>query len=252
MNITFIGVGEACDPLLPNTSLLVESGGKRLLLDCGFTTPHHFFRQWPGAEDLDFVWISHFHGDHFFGLPLLILQYKVLGRQAELVIAGPRGLAEKVTTALELAYPGLGQDLGFALCFIELEPGHDRAWAGLALATAENIHSQRSLSLRISDPQHSLVYSGDGKATSASLELALGVDIMVHESFWLERQDPGHGNVVDCLAHAQAAQVKQLALVHICAEVRHNRASFARLMTMIETTPLSVTVPLPGEKLKCL
>lgn len=104
---SFWGVGEACDPERFNTSLLVLSGSKNhyILLDCGFTTPHRYFADCSEPNQLDALWISHFHGDNFFGVPLLLLRFWEMGRTRPLLSVGPPGLAEKVAQAVDLAYP---------------------------------------------------------------------------------------------------------------------------------------------------
>ncbi len=76
VKIKFIGVGEAFDEDLPNTSILVRARDERnessILLDCGFTAPPSFWKIAKDPDDLDAIWISHFHGDHFFVLPALL------------------------------------------------------------------------------------------------------------------------------------------------------------------------------------
>ncbi len=82
MRVCFLGVGEAFDEHYPNTSLLVSlpgpEGGSNVLLDCGFTSPAAYYRHAPEdartGSALEAVWVSHFHGDHFLGLPLFLLR----------------------------------------------------------------------------------------------------------------------------------------------------------------------------------
>ena len=78
MRVIFAGVGEAFDENLGNTTVLVTTGsGKRkrqILLDCGFTGAHAFWKASQDPMDLDAIWVSHFHGDHFFGVPLVLLR----------------------------------------------------------------------------------------------------------------------------------------------------------------------------------
>ena len=127
MELYFLGVGEACDAAQPNTSILVKTAarenGGRILLDCGFTVPHAYFRLEPGADELEFLWISHFHGDHLLGTPLLLLRFWEMGRQRPLAILGPPGIRAKVEEAAMLGYPNLLKRLGFSLLFHELQPG---------------------------------------------------------------------------------------------------------------------------------
>ena len=105
MRAVFAGVGEAVDERLPNTSILLESQGHRLLLDCGFTAAHTLFAAAPdAATTLRGVFISHFHGDHWFGLPALLSRLMVEGRTAPLAIVGLPGVEEKVRGLVPLAY----------------------------------------------------------------------------------------------------------------------------------------------------
>lgn len=79
MQVQFIGVGEAFDERYANTSVLVTvpgpDGPTHVLLDCGFTAAAAYYRHANVGATLDAVWVSHFHGDHFLGLPLLLLRF---------------------------------------------------------------------------------------------------------------------------------------------------------------------------------
>ena len=78
MEIILLGVGEAFDEILPNTSMLVrtEYQGKpvTVLFDCGYSVPPRFWQLGLDVETLDGIWISHFHADHAFGLPALLVR----------------------------------------------------------------------------------------------------------------------------------------------------------------------------------
>src|SRR6266508_5389269 len=83
-------------------------------------------------DALDAVLISHFHGDHFFGLPFLILEYayatggpgRTSPRTRDLTIVGPPGIEEKSESLLALGYPNMTQkELGFKRRYVEMEPG---------------------------------------------------------------------------------------------------------------------------------
>ncbi|MFW9882417.1 MAG: ribonuclease Z [Candidatus Thorarchaeota archaeon] len=106
MEVLFLGVGEACDPAEPNTSLLLKDIGsqKTLLLDCGFSTPHQYFKIVAEVEELEAVWISHFHGDHFLGLSGMIQTMNLNDRTYDLEIYGPKGTIKTVTSLLNLGY----------------------------------------------------------------------------------------------------------------------------------------------------
>ena len=131
MKVIFLGVGEAFDERLENTSILVRAGSgasqASVLLDCGFTAPSLYWRRSSGPDELDALWISHFHGDHFFGIPALLTRFWEMKRGKPFTILGQRGVEEVVLKAMELAYPSFRKRLAFDLRFIEIEPGERAA-----------------------------------------------------------------------------------------------------------------------------
>ena len=246
MEILFLGVGEACDAAHPNTSLhITTSNGACFLLDCGFTTPHIYFGLHPQADELDAVWLSHFHGDHFFGIPLLLLRLGEMGRKKTLIIAGQAGVQKKVHSAMELAYPGFMDTLQYRLAFLNIEPAHTMDVCATGWRTAANVHSQASYSLRLDDGKHSLFYSGDGRPTAQSMTLAQGCDLVVHESFWLDKQVRNHGNVMDSIAFAMKSGAAHLALVHVERKSRHGVQEV--LPTLLRDISLPVFLPEDGD-----
>src|SRR5512139_2434884 len=165
MKVIFLGVGEACDERLPNTSIWIQTEveGKSLsiMLDCGFTVPSLYWQQTNDQEDLDALWISHFHGDHFFGVPALLLRFWEMKRSKPLAIISQSGVQTVVTHAMELAYPGFWSKLTYPVAFHGVEPGQRARIAGLEWSAAQSLHGRKNLSVRIEDGQHTLFYSGD-------------------------------------------------------------------------------------------
>jgi ribonuclease BN (tRNA processing enzyme) len=255
MRITFAGVGEAFDERLPNTSLLIQgrpdAAGRStsILLDCGFTAAAAY---WQAAQDpmaLDAVWISHFHGDHFFGLPHLLLRFWEQGREDILTIVGQEGVETKVMGAMEMAYPGFTSRFRFPIKFRHAGPGATLKVDGLELSCAMNDHSQSDLAVRVDDGSSSLFYSGDGRPTEETAALARGVDCVVHESYALEDDAPGHGTVPGSIAFAREAGAPCLALVHVNRHVRHNRGDELRAI-MAAAQDLRVLLPEPGDTME--
>lgn len=83
------------------SATLVQWGPRLVLLDCGEGTQFRLLDARASAARIDLVCLTHWHGDHAFGLPGLLSTMALQGRTAPLVVAGPEGLAE----ALE-AWPG--------------------------------------------------------------------------------------------------------------------------------------------------
>ena len=255
MKIDFLGVGEACDPFHPNTSLLVQStinGRQRvMLLDCGFNAAHRFFRVCSDQDMLDALWISHFHGDHFFGVPLLLLTFREMNRTKPLEIIGQPGVREKVYDVMDLAYPNFREKLQFQVEFREIEPGSQITVSGFSVKAAENEHSIRSFSVRIKDGESRLFYSGDGRPTEATLELARECHLIVHEAFRVSGKTSGHGTIAGSIEFARKAGVANLALVHIERHDREERQQEIREM-LLKTEGLNAFLPESGDAVEIM
>jgi ribonuclease BN (tRNA processing enzyme) len=247
MDVFFIGVGDACDPQHGNTSVHVRtSSGFNILCDCGFSVPHNYFAFSDNPDQLDLVWVSHFHGDHFFGLPLLILRFWEMGREKPLLVAGQAATADRILNAMDLAYPGFRKKLGYELRFMEIEPDGDRHIEDITCRTVETDHSQRNLGLLVDDGDKRFYYSGDGRPTRRVAELVRNCDLAVHEAFGLEEEVHNHGSVSGCLQLAEKNGIRHLALVHIDRKVR--RGELAAIRQMIGANP-SVMLPEAGMQL---
>lgn len=249
--VTFLGVGEAFDEQYPNTSILltypVGSGRFRLLLDCGFTAPPLVWRTGLGPNAPEAIWISHFHGDHFLGIPALLVRAWEEGRRGPLTFLGQRGVEEAVDKALEVAYSGFGNRIHYPVHFVEIEPGHGLELLGLGFESGESDHSRRNLSLRLQVGASAFFYSGDGGITPQTRSLARGCRLMIQEAFSLKTPIPGHGTAVDALEAARAADVPTLALVHIQRSARAEVKRWAQEVTGIHG--VEVVVPEPGDEI---
>jgi len=252
IEVIFLGVGEAFDEKLPNTSILircgVESSFLTLLLDCGFTAPPQFWSEEPEVDALDGIWISHFHGDHSLGLPALLVRFREEGRTKALTILGQKGIDSFTLKSLDLAYPGFYKKIEFPIRFLEVEPGKDVEVFGLNFQAADNIHSQRNLALRIDVDEKSIYYSGDGKPTPESMALAKGSQLIIHEAFRMETELPGHGTITGSIEMAKRCEASNLALVHIQRDVR--RRVIDRMQQFNDLAgSLNVMIPEPGYKI---
>jgi ribonuclease BN (tRNA processing enzyme) len=246
MKILFLGVGEACDSRYGNSSALITTKNSAILLDCGFSVPHKFFGYCDDPDCLDFVWISHFHGDHFFGLPLLLLRFWEMGRTRPLQFIGQEELAEKTAAVLELAYAGFSKKLSFPLEFHTITPGSPLLIDGLQLQAGKSAHTQCNYGLLVDDGSHRLYYSGDGRPTAENRRLIHGCDLALHEAFTLNNSVPGHGSINGCLQLMEEENIKQLALLHIERSTR--QAEKATIKQLIKQHP-GLLLPKDGDSI---
>lgn len=119
MNIDVIPLGTASAipsrDRHPSATALVRAG-RVLLFDCGEGTQLRFMDAGLKITRIDAVFITHFHGDHFFGLPGLISSLSLLGRRTPLTVVGPLGIGAALANL-----PGLDLDwISFPIDFVEL------------------------------------------------------------------------------------------------------------------------------------
>ncbi|SDB57424.1 Ribonuclease BN, tRNA processing enzyme [Desulfonatronum thiosulfatophilum] len=251
MKVCFLGVGEAFDEHYPNASVLVSVNEKNrerhVLLDCGFTAPAAFYLHAPRGARPDVIWLSHFHGDHFLGLPLLLLRFHDEKRSNPLTIVGQAGVRDLVSAAFDLAYPGFKNKIEYTLEFVEVNQDTKMELSGFQWSFALNNHSAGApcLSVRLDRMSASLVYSGDGQSTPQTHALAFRAGLLVHEAYGLEDNKPGHATVAQCIDFAIKAKVNQLALVHLNRMVREEHANRIRAM-LHDVNQVKAFLPEPG------
>ena len=254
MKVQFIGVGEAFDERYPNTSILVSLNDSdeswHVLLDCGFTAAAAYYAQSSVGADLDVIWVSHFHGDHFLGLPMLLLRFREEGRTKSLTIVGQVGVEETLWAALDLAYPTFRQRIEYPVHFLEVTAGQEIQLLETNWSFAANDHSASApcLSLRIDNEGTSVFYSGDGRPTQATAELAQGVSLLIHEAYGMDADTPGHGGVLGCLDMTRDVGADALALVHVNRMIRQNHAQEIRHLLTAAFGSRGI-LPKPGDVL---
>jgi ribonuclease Z len=246
MRVTFAGVGEAFDENLPNTSILVESETSSILLDCGFSAVRAVWKLADRAARMDALFVSHFHADHYFGIPALLVRFIEEGRTDRLTILGPTGIEGRVRRLLEMAYSNVLTAAKFDVYFLECTPGDEFKHAGFSFAFAMSDHLMPCLAVRLTAEGKSLLYSGDGRSTESTRRLARGCDLVIHEAFALNKGVPGHGTVEDALAFAAEAGAGACALVHMDRAIRHTEKD-AIMGHIASLSGLHGFMPEPGD-----
>ena len=126
MHLQFVGCGDAFGSGGRfNTCFHLVGRGINALIDCGATSLVSLNKLGINRNDIDVIFISHFHADHIGGVPFFILEAThVLKRQRPLTIAGPPGLKARYPELMEAAFPGTRTlQLRFPLTLRELEIG---------------------------------------------------------------------------------------------------------------------------------
>jgi ribonuclease Z len=140
LSIFFAGTGGSVPTArrgLP--ALLVRRGGERILFDCGEGTQRQLVAS-VGLADLDDIFLTHFHADHWLGLPGLLKTFDLRAREKPLRLFGPRGLRE----LLEIVMRAAGK-VRFGLELIELASGDTLDREGYAIAAVSVEHRGQAL-----------------------------------------------------------------------------------------------------------
>lgn len=118
MRLTILGCYAATPRTFTNpTSQVLDIQNHMFLIDCGEGTQVQLRKYKIKFSRINHIFISHLHGDHFFGLPGLISTFRLLGREKELHIYGPKGIKEAITLFLKLG----DSWTNYPLIFHELE-----------------------------------------------------------------------------------------------------------------------------------
>jgi ribonuclease BN (tRNA processing enzyme) len=199
MRLTIIGSGDAFGSGGRfNTCFHLAAGEQRYLIDCGASSHVALRVRGIDPNTIDAIILSHLHGDHFGGIPFLMLEAQFLGRRERpLLFAGPPGTSERINAALEVFFAGSSRTKWrFPWSVTEIPVGAPTDILGLNVVSAEVIHfsGAPSTALRISDGKKTLAYSGDTQWTDALLPIAAGADLFIVECYDYDRELTGHLN----------------------------------------------------------
>jgi ribonuclease BN (tRNA processing enzyme) len=197
MRLTVIGCGDAFGSGGRfNTCFLLQSSKATLLVDCGASSPVALKARGVDHTAIDGIILSHLHGDHFGGLPFLLIDSQHLTRRERpLVIAGPPGTGARLDQALEVLFPLSSKSKWrFHWEVTEIEPGRPCEILGHAVTTVEVVHQSGapSTAVRLSDGATTLVYSGDTEWTEALPRIADGADLLIVECYGYQGAITGH------------------------------------------------------------
>ena len=197
MRLTIVGSGDAFGSGgRANTCFWLETAKCTLAVDFGASALPALKARGLDPNRLDAIILSHLHGDHFGGLPFLLLDAQFLSRREKpLLIAGPPGTAARLDAALEVLFPrSTGSKWRFPWRVEEIAVGVETDVLGHSLLTAEVIHQSGapSTALRLSDGGRTFAYSGDTEWTDALKPIAAEADLFLCECYAYFGRVTGH------------------------------------------------------------
>ena len=205
--------------------LRASQGG--VLIDCGQTTLTGLAALGIDRGEVDAIVVSHFHADHFGGIPLFLLGALFADeRKAPLRIAGPPGTEERVREAARaLGHPMERQPWSFEIRFEELRAGQRLAMGPVALEAFETFHSPDSHphGLIVRDGQRRLAYSGDTGWFDGLPGHVAGADLFLCECTLDARGFEYHLSLEELAARQAEFDCGAILLTHLGDEMRARR-----------------------------
>jgi ribonuclease BN (tRNA processing enzyme) len=193
-----------------------------VLLDCGTTGLIGLKRAGVDPNEVEAVVVTHLHGDHFGGIPFLVLDGQFNRCEMDLLVAGPPGTAQRLRIAMEALYPGSTRvERRFRVDVNELSPRQPMAVGPATVTAFEVVHASGSPahSVRVDYGARTVAYSGDTEWTPALLDAADGADLFVCEAYFFDRKVRYHLDWMTIAEHRPALHCRRIAVTHMSAEL---------------------------------
>lgn len=220
MKLTIVGCGDAFGSGgRSNTCFRLDSVGRTIVVDFGASALVAWSRLGLDTNDIDAITLSHLHGDHFGGLPFLLLQAQfVAERRKPLTISGPPGLKARLDALCEALFPGMTRNQWrFPLSIMEITPGQSQQIGGFEVRTVEVIHPSGApaTGVRVSDGKKLFAYSGDTQWTDALAEVGREADLLMIECYAAEPGVPYHIDWRTLSGKLPTLLAKRIMLTHL-------------------------------------
>lgn len=233
MEIHFLGCGDAFGSGGRfNTCFHVttETAGV-FLVDCGASSMVAIRQAGIDPNLIRTVFVSHLHGDHFGGLPFLILDAQFYSRRSSpLTLVGPPTFRGRLTEAMEVSFPGSSAaQRKFEIEVVEIEPGAPHLVNGVEVTAFLVDHSCAAppFALRLAVDGKLLTYSGDTVWTESLVEAAQGADLFIAEALSYERKIPFHMDYASLKANLARVGAKRVILTHLGPDMLSHAADVA-------------------------
>jgi ribonuclease BN (tRNA processing enzyme) len=220
MQLRFVGCGDALGSGGRfNTCFHVTGDSVNFLIDCGASSLPALKRLGIAREAIDLILITHFHGDHFGGLPFLLLDAQFTRRARPLVIAGPVGIETRLANLMEALFEHSSKTKQrFDLSVIALEPEQSRTFGEVKVTPYPVVHGESGgpfLAYRIEAEGRVIAYSADTEWTETLIPAARGADLFIAEAYYYDKIVKNHLSLITLGAHLSEINAKKLVLTHM-------------------------------------
>jgi ribonuclease BN (tRNA processing enzyme) len=224
MQLRIVGCGDALGSGGRfNTCFHVTGNSVNFLIDCGASSLPALKRLGIAREAIDLILITHFHGDHFGGLPFLLLDAQFTRRSRPLVIAGPQGIETKLANLMEALFEHSSKTKQrFDLSVVALEPEQSRTFGEVKVTPYPVVHGESGgpfLAYRIEAEGRVIAYSADTEWTDMLIPAARGADLFIAEAYYYDKIVKNHLSLKTLEAHLPEINAKRLVLTHMSEDM---------------------------------
>lgn len=224
MQLLFIGCGDAFGSGNRfNTCFHVTGEHAGFLIDCGATSLIGLKRFSIDPNSIQAILITHFHADHFGGIPFIILNAQFSKRSGPLTIAGPPGLCDAFRRVMEAAFPGSSaMKRSFELTLVELNSRETATIAGLRVTPFSVNHGNPDglyFAYRIAAEGRVIAYSGDTEWSEELTDAGKDVDLFISEAYFYDKKVRWHLDLVTLAMHLDQISPKRLVLTHMSNDI---------------------------------
>lgn len=193
------------------------------LIDCGASALIAIRRFGVEPNRIRTVFLTHLHGDHFGGLPWLILDGQLVsGRTDPLTVVGPPGTAARLPAAMEVLFPGSSTaERRFSVDVVEMEAGRPVETGGVRATafTMRHPSGAPAHALRIEAAAKVVSYTGDTEWVDEIVAAGRGADLMIAEGYTVERPVKFHLDWATLKRRLPEIAPKRLMLTHMSPEM---------------------------------
>jgi ribonuclease BN (tRNA processing enzyme) len=220
MRLLFVGCGDAFGSGGRfNTCFHLVGQQANLLIDCGASSLPALKRLDIVRNDIELILITHFHGDHFAGLPFFLLDAQFSRRTKPLVIAGPEGIEMRLGQVMEALFENSSKtQQKFDLSIVALKPEQTVRFGEVSVTPYPVVHGSSGgpfLGYRIETEGRVVAYSADTEWTETLIPLGRGADLFIAEAYTYDRPVKNHLSLAALETHLQQIQPKRLVLTHM-------------------------------------
>ena len=221
LTLQFIGCGDAFGSGGRfNTCFHLVGEHTNLLIDCGASSLVAMKLLGIDRNSIATIVFTHFHADHFGGIPFFILDAQFFSKRSEpLTLVGPVGLEAWYERVMETAFPGSSVAAQkFDVQFIELAAGKSVVVGAAKVNGFQAVHAPEAgpfLAVRIEVEGRAIAYTGDTEWTSELIPAAQSADLFIAEAYFRDKTIATHLSLNMIEHHLPALSPKRLILTHM-------------------------------------